>query len=1396
VPRYELNRLGSGEFENLVQAILKNVIGSGTITFGTGADGGREATFDGAAPYPSRSDQWAGLWIFQAKYHDIELLGTRQARKDFIADVDEELDKLINKYGRKFDNYIIATNVPLSPTPNSGTIDQIHKKVFPKYRESVRNLAVWGADEICRFLDNTPEIKRSYLQFITPGELIAELLTHHERQSNEVAITLRSYLSHCYRREQYAQLDQAGDVSEQPVRLQQVFFELESSVPQSEDLEPSERSGSHRAAASFSRRYRSRAKPGTPILPTAAFLLSDGAMRVVLVGGPGEGKSTVGQYLSQLHRAVLLGRANEIGGDNHYSLILPRIPLRVILREFGQWLSNVTAAEPADDSATLDHFICGEIRRSTARSMSTEQLHRILQDNPTLLILDGLDEVTDSDLRRRLLAAIDDFVDRAERVLRADLQVFATTRPTGYSNQFNPKQYLHLRLVALEPPQVRKYVARWAEARNLESAKSERVISGIEECLADHQVQLLSRTPLQVTILVLIIATGGTPPRQREALFNEYLEVIYKREQAKSKNLLTSKKELLVGLHKYVGYELHERATRPSATGAELDRDEYVRKVDLFLSSQDPYSPTSERKKVTAAITTEAGERLVLIVEPAANRFGFELRSIQEFFAALHLCDTARDTGERYARFEAIARLPHWRNVVLFFAGRVGRLLQGETSAVVEVCRQVDREGLDAHLRRGAQLALAIANDQAFLPNRRMQRSVIEVAISLLEQKHTQHALAELIEALSSLPAEDIRDHVVPLLRSRSRLIAPERADELLCALAILDPSSVEALDLLSRVADVEAAQTRCLGAAFAIALARPEAIDIARELADRMSLAAIGEALDGPFSWAPARPVMTRIADGAEQSIKIKLVRAAGSRLMQSVRPSYVESPDIWNEYLSAGCAKNGIQAYCDILQAAAVSKWLCERPTRGPKPDADAIDKLQSLRQLLPVEVLCGDIGNAVKDWLGTDEPALGAPLWALHMLLGDVSERSCEQFRQFLTASSEDSFANRSFTRSGEAGILDYVIAQWHAKRDDAWSTMNEALLEFGGLDGYKRLRDVRTDIEAAVMSIAPRDRRRLLSREDGMRECLAQSASLRSIRDRFGDDLLQVLVVGTRPMPRRYDGVHIEHAVEEIIQSPVLTSARRRTIVNLCLRSRDSDPTRAEAQRQILEYLSGIIDDSRAASIFPEVLAAWISNGAAPSSDVRNYLRLLSNMTPDEKVLRVWRESNRFYSTLMPILTDRSDLSVCRGAALLVIGAGYSRSDLFSSTPPTTFRFAGFSALHRAAASSADPLIRAAAISVFFARRPTGRAAEQLLKGLIVKCETSVEERLITALCTVDLVLADRLSLWRGVIESLLGERLYGDLGALFVERMSQLLESDNQSLALLEPSLNLPLGSFD
>ena len=65
---YNFYSLNPRTFEQLIQSLARKLLGNGMITFGDGPDGGREAVFDGRAPFPGPKDCREGRWILQAKF--------------------------------------------------------------------------------------------------------------------------------------------------------------------------------------------------------------------------------------------------------------------------------------------------------------------------------------------------------------------------------------------------------------------------------------------------------------------------------------------------------------------------------------------------------------------------------------------------------------------------------------------------------------------------------------------------------------------------------------------------------------------------------------------------------------------------------------------------------------------------------------------------------------------------------------------------------------------------------------------------------------------------------------------------------------------------------------------------------------------------------------------------------------------------------------------------------------------------------------------------------------------------------------------------------------------------------------------------------------------------------
>ncbi|MFI5893719.1 hypothetical protein ACIA5D_26795 [Actinoplanes sp. NPDC051513] len=75
MPDYDLNRLGSRAFEQMVVALGRPELGPGVQVFGDGPDGGREATYDGtinwsaaAVGVPGGSEVWVGHTVLQSKF--------------------------------------------------------------------------------------------------------------------------------------------------------------------------------------------------------------------------------------------------------------------------------------------------------------------------------------------------------------------------------------------------------------------------------------------------------------------------------------------------------------------------------------------------------------------------------------------------------------------------------------------------------------------------------------------------------------------------------------------------------------------------------------------------------------------------------------------------------------------------------------------------------------------------------------------------------------------------------------------------------------------------------------------------------------------------------------------------------------------------------------------------------------------------------------------------------------------------------------------------------------------------------------------------------------------------------------------------------------------------------
>ena len=753
---YDLTRLGTREFEHLVQALALRVLGAKVEVFGDGRDGGREATFDGRTRYPEPDAPWEGYGVLQAKFHQRPRDPAANATW-LCSEVNAEAEQWLNRRRGELGNtrrpkyMIFATNVILSAVPGSGGIDKV-KETLRSVASSMglHDWALWHHDQICRFLDGHADIRRAYAALTMPGDVLAKLADLLP-EGDRLGPSLIRHATKSMLAGEYVRLDQAGDRSDHRLPLSRVAIDLPASII---------------------------GAPAEQVSGIAAFIVDRGnevlrpssdrtSPHIVVVGGPGQGKSTLGQLVCQIYRAALLAdrptftlppRAKELlaplSGDlpglDLPSVISRRWPIQVNLSAYGDAL----AAGEAED---LLSYLAALVFRVGER-VDTDDMRAWLRDWPWLVVLDGLDEVAAVPSRQMVAERVDEFlVDAAD--LDADLLVVPTTRPQGYLEQFSPRYYQHLELRPLTPEEAVDYGRRLAEVRHADEPDVvDDVVNRIRAATMEQVTARLMQSPLQVTIMSLLLERRSRAPRDRYTLFAAYYDTIYGREVAKpgpTAALLDEQRVHVHALHEAVALRLHIQAENRGESQSMLERDDLLKMAEGRLVTEG-YTP-DVASDLAHSLVSASTHRLVLLVPLRQGAVGFEVRSLQEFMAARAI--TTGDTGRILDRLTHIACSPHWRNTWLLATGRLFTDREHMRSDLMTLIEQLDHDGrINPVTLPGAALALDMVRDDVAIRAPHFQAMLVDRALRLLRLGPGDH-IRHLAQALKPVFTDDSRDN-------------------------------------------------------------------------------------------------------------------------------------------------------------------------------------------------------------------------------------------------------------------------------------------------------------------------------------------------------------------------------------------------------------------------------------------------------------------------------------------------------------------------------------------------------------------------------------------------------------------------------------------------------------
>ncbi|MAS03480.1 MAG: hypothetical protein WCZ29_07935 [Mycolicibacterium vanbaalenii] len=739
---YALEELGPRAFEQLTVALARTVIGPGIEVYGSGKDGGREATFDGPIQWSKTNpdSRWDGYTVIQAK------------QREHVASPADNLNwlkiEIRNEFARwmkpeskrgRFPEYVLfVTNARLSAEAGRGGVDQIHRYVqaqldhehssdgdLPRTLRGrgLRDVKIWHRDYLNAAISNDADVRAAFPMLLTVGDILTRATALPGFvEAQQFAPVLVDHAQTTLRHEQWVRFDEAGDSASTRRPVDRVIVDLPA------------HDGTERLSV-----LRHCIERGDSVLRRSSWL-STGPRHLVITGAPGNGKSTLTRYLTQVYRSQFIEdetnqpTITELCANTRESLLRIGVPTPSSRR----WPLRVELAQMAAEMGpaggpTLRRWLCDRITENASINIQPVTLDHWMKAWPCVVFFDGLDEVTSPWLRQRVLGEITGFFEHLDAA-DADVLLVVTTRPTGYTERLLPEHFDQLDLDYFDPTEAADYGRHITTQRFYDDPSfGAQVLSRFESALSNASAERLLKTPLQVLIFTIILSNSGALPANRYLLFWNYYETVLKREAAKlttHRTFLGEHEQDITELHQRVGLLLQIQSDITGEARARLPLSDLHRLAHQRMLELD--YDDSQATAITDRLLEVATQRLVLLVADKDDTVSFDVRSLQELMAGRALVMGDDESIKR--NLTASACSPAWRNAWLFAAGRLFADSDHRSRLVIEVVEQCDLAGLWPGwlYPAGPELAAHMLDDGLAANRPIVQKQLIEVALRCL----------------------------------------------------------------------------------------------------------------------------------------------------------------------------------------------------------------------------------------------------------------------------------------------------------------------------------------------------------------------------------------------------------------------------------------------------------------------------------------------------------------------------------------------------------------------------------------------------------------------------------------------------------------------------------------
>ena len=676
-------------------------------------DGGR----DSLVYFMDKSDK--EFIIFQVKFmrNPNKQMDPHKWLTETIAGEVKKINKLIPA-GAK--SYYLLTNVRGTAHLDVGSKDKLNKIL----EENITIPSIcWWRDDLSVLFEKDPIFKWSFPEILNGQDILNSALFNNINENKE----RRENVIKAYLADQYS-LD--NEVKFRQIDLQNRLFDLFTDVPiKIKKFNKKNKTFKQTLNILNLRTYNEDEFYYVDKFENVGavdFLLNsrvqNNIKKILLEGGPGQGKSTISQYICQVHRAKLLDKKQDLEKiPSHLKNIPIRLPFKIDLRHVASWVekTNPYKEDLSEEyfsniwAKSLESFLVGHIfYHSKVDNFTSSDLVAIFKLSSVLIVFDGFDEIANLDVRKEVIDFINKGVNRLSESSKS-VQIIVTSRPAAFSDSigFSVDQYPHFELGDITTDIIKDYVEKWIKASRLNSRESSEIKRLVDEKLRLPHLRELAKSPMQLAIFISLLRTRGESlPNKRTALYDSYIELFFNRESEKN-TIIRDYRDLIIDIHKYLGWVLHSDSELFKTNGT-IHIEDLKKLLNKYLLKE------GHQTDITDKLFKAVEERVCALVSRVQGSFEFEVQPLREYFCAKYLYQTApyspagaERTGTKPDRFEAISRNFYWQNVMRFFAGCFDK---GELPMLIQKLTELQKDSILQYTNYPRTITSQLLSDYVF----------------------------------------------------------------------------------------------------------------------------------------------------------------------------------------------------------------------------------------------------------------------------------------------------------------------------------------------------------------------------------------------------------------------------------------------------------------------------------------------------------------------------------------------------------------------------------------------------------------------------------------------------------------------------------------------------------